>query len=264
MKPKRERNPGKSYSNPLKHPPLAEVVFEITFPTRVYAVENRIADFQQHVVPTYPDSADEFVLHIPPAVAFGKPAKSEVGLTPVRSFVFKNSKGTRTVRVSVMGISLVVSDYLHFDDYKVALMAALGPALDIFQPSHIQRVGLRYVNRISIPPKGAATAYRDYVHSPIDDTTFGDRTLNSFLTEVSLELIGATRLTVRSGLLPEQPDTQSRFYLLDLDCSCPESTSLNKETINNLLDEYHEAIERQFKRVVTEKFWKYMAEGKAM
>lgn len=261
MKGKSQRDTGKSYSNPLKHSPLVEVIFEIAFPTRVYAVENRIADFQQSVAETYPDSADEFVLHIPPAVAFGKPAKPESSLTPVRSFVFKNSSETRIVRVSVMGFSLIVSDYLHFDDYKAALMAALTPALEIFQPSHIQRVGLRYVNKISIPLKGGVAPYRDYVQSPINDALFQHLPLNSFLTEVSLELKGATRLTIRSGLLPEQIDAQSRKYLLDLDSSCSENVALDKATIGNLLNGYHEAIEAQFKRAVTERYWQHMSEG---
>jgi uncharacterized protein (TIGR04255 family) len=260
---KRNR-PSKTHSSPLRHPPLSEVVFEITFNTRVYAVENRIADFQQRVMETYPDSADEFVLHIPPAVAFGKSAKPENNLTPVRSFVFKNAQGTRTVRVSVMGLNVTVSDYLHFDDYKTTLMAVLGPAVEIFELSNIQRVGLRYVNKIAIPPKNASTTYHQYVRSPIDSDVFAPHSLKSFLTEISLELVHATRLTIRSGLLPEQPDADSRTYLLDLDCSCQESISLDAGKISTVLDEYHETIETEFKRAMTKKLWDFMAEGKAM
>jgi len=249
-------------SKPLKHPPLAEVVFEINFP-RVYAVENRMADFQQRVLKTYPDSGDEFVLHIPPAVAFGKTPKSEP-LTPVRSFTFKNEIGTRTVRVSVVHFNLLVSDYLHFEDYKSALMASLEPAVEIFQLSRIQRVGLRYINRISIPKKDASMIYRDYVRSPLDTHVFAPHQLNSFLTEISFDLTGTKKLTIRSGLLPAQIDTNSRIYLLDLDCSSPESVSLSSPAITSLLDEYHESIESEFKQLMTDKYWKYMAEGKGM
>src|SRR5437588_5977100 len=88
-------------SKPLQHPPLSEVVFEINFP-RLFAVENRIADYQQRVLSMYPESGDEFVLYLPPAVAFGKAPKPEGNLTPVRSFVFRNPQHSRIVRVSVV------------------------------------------------------------------------------------------------------------------------------------------------------------------
>jgi uncharacterized protein (TIGR04255 family) len=263
-KKERENKVAKSHSNPLRHPPLSEVAFEITFPTRVYAVENRIADFQQRVMEGYPDSGDEFVLHIPPAVAFGKSPKQDGPLTPVRSFVFKNTKGTRILRVSVMSFNLVVSDYLHFDNYKAALMTALEPAVEIFGISNIQRLGLRYVNKILIPTPDASTAYRKYVQSPINSAILTSHPLQSFLTEISLQLHPSTRLTIRSGLLPEQPDTEKRTYLLDIDCSCQESVSLHKVRITKLLDEYHEAIETEFQRAITTEYWAYMMTGKAM
>jgi len=134
-----------------------------------------------------------------------------------------------------MGFSLIVSDYLHFDDYKAALASALEPAVDIFDLSNIQRVGLRYVNKILIPVEDASTKYREFVQPPIDTTTLAPHPLKSFLTEISLGLAHATKLTIRSGLLPEQPDSKVRTYLLDLDCSCQEGITLTKAKVTQLL-----------------------------
>jgi uncharacterized protein (TIGR04255 family) len=262
-KNRRPRKVDTGPSKPLRHPPLSEVVFEINFP-RLFAVENRIADYQQRLLEMYPDSGDEFVLHLPPAVAFGKGPKPEGNVTPVRSFVFKNKANSRVVRVSVVYFNLLISDYLHFDDYKRALMAALNPAIEIFQLSRVERIGLRYINKIPIPKRDAARAYREYVRSPIDTKLFTPHQINSFLTEISIDLAKNKKLTIRSGLLPIVSDSDSQTYLVDLDCSSPESVILSAPGIVSLLDEYHESIESEFKRAMTDKYWNHMAEGMPM
>jgi uncharacterized protein (TIGR04255 family) len=240
---------------------LSQVVFEINFP-RSFAVENRIAEFQAQVSKVYPNPGDEYVLYIPQGVAFGKPPKSEGhGLTPVRTFVFQNPEASRVVRVSVVQLSLVVSDYLHFEDYKDALMAALEPAIKIFQLSRLERVGLRYVNKISIPEQSGAPRYQDYVRAPIDASAFLPRLLSGFLTEVSVDLDIKKQMSIRHGLLPRQSDRHPRTYLLDLDCSSRESVSLSGLEVANLLDEYHEAIECEFQHAMTDKYWDYMTSG---
>jgi uncharacterized protein (TIGR04255 family) len=268
MKPKSRTSsktaPPKSTSVPLLHSPLSEVVFEINFP-RSFAVENRIADYQQQVSKVYPSPGDEFVLYLPPAVAFGKPPKPESsGLTPVRTFVFQNPEASRVARVSVVHLSLVVSDYLHFEDYKGALMAALEPAIEMFQLNRFERIGLRYINKITIPEQPGTLRYQDYVRAPIDPGVFLPHQLSGFLTEVSLDLDTKKKLTVRNGLLPPQAGHHIRTYLLDLDCSSRESVSLSGRELTNLLDEYHDAIEHEFKRAITEKYWNYMANGVQM
>jgi uncharacterized protein (TIGR04255 family) len=266
MKTKSRKNSGSAplataISKSLRYPPLSEVVFEITFP-RSFAVENRIGDYQQHVSKTYPTPGDEFVLYLPPAVAFGKSPKPEgTRLTPVRTFVFQNPTGSRIVRVSVVHFSLLVSDYLHFEDYKEALMAAIEPAIEIFQLNRLERVGLRYINKIPVPKHAGPLAYQDYVRTPIDARVFLPHQLSTFLTEVSVNVCEKRKLTIRNGLLPSQGDPSMLTYLLDLDCSSSESVSLSDQDLTNLLGEYHEAIEAEFKRAMTEKYWNYMAEG---
>jgi uncharacterized protein (TIGR04255 family) len=254
----------KSISKPLRYPPLSEVVFEISFP-RSFAVENRIADYQERVSRIYPSPGDEFVLYLPPAVAFGKPPKSDgSSLTPVRTFVFQNPEASRVVRVSVVHLSLLVSDYMHFEDYKTALMAALEPAIKIFQLNRLERVGLRYINKIPIPDQPEALHYLDYVHAPIDPSAFLPHQLSGFLTEVSLNLDSKKKLTIRNGLLPRRDEQSTLTYLLDLDCSSRESFPASGPELANLLDEYHEAIEGEFQRAMTEKYWKYVANGVPM
>jgi len=250
-----------SKSKPLRHPPLSQVAFEVNFPN-CFAVETGIAAYQQRVEVLYPKSSGEYIVRLPSAVAFGKPPKQESAeLTPMRSFVFQNSKGSRVVRVSVVNFTLLVTDYLHFEDYVAALVAAFTPAIEIFQLHNVERIGLRYINQIPIPIKDAEVQYREYVRSPISKETFAAHTPRNFLTEVSADLDGGKKLTIRSGLLPPQPDEPNRTYLLDLDCYSLGNVPLSADSLPAQLDEYHEAIEAEFIQAVTDKYWKYMAEG---
>jgi uncharacterized protein (TIGR04255 family) len=267
MKNKPKRQAGKPshkvVSKPLLHPPLSEVAFEVNFPNS-FAVETGIADYQRRVEALYPNSGAEYVVRLPSGAAFGKPSKQDsTGLKPMRSFVFQTMNSARIVRVSVVNFTLQVTDYLHFEDYKSALVAALMPAIEIFHLHGMERIGLRYVNQIKIPNEEAEIRYKEFVRSPIDASAFSSHTPTNFLTEVSMDLEGAKKLTIRSGLLPPQADSATRTYLLDLDCYSVGNVIVSGDGLTKLLDDYHEAIEAEFIHVVTDKYWKYMAEGKS-
>jgi uncharacterized protein (TIGR04255 family) len=247
-------------SKPLLHPPLTEVAFEISFP-RQFIVENRIAEFQQALSTSYPVSSDEFSIRMPPAVAFGKPARpGATHFTPVRTFVFTNPLATRTVKVSPVNVTFVVTDYKDFSDYHAALLNILEPALRSFEIRRTDRIGLRYVNRIPIPREKGALAFQDYVHSPIDLRLFSQG-LSGFLIEIHLgSAEEGRRLTMRGGLLPPDDDEVVN-YLLDLDCYALGPVAIDEKSISTILTDYHDAIEAEFRRLITEKHWRYMESG---
>jgi uncharacterized protein (TIGR04255 family) len=258
---RKARPPAKAISKPLLHPPLSQVAFEVNFPN-CFAVETGIAAYQQKVETLYPKSSGEYIVRLPAAVAFGKPPKTgSAELTPLRSFVFQNLHSSRIVRVSVVSFSLLVTDYLHFEDYTASLVAAFEPAIEIFKLHNVERIGLRYVNQISFPDCDAGIAYRQYVRSPISTDAFESHVPTNFLTEVSADLSDEHKLTIRSGLLPRQANEPNRTYLLDFDCYTLGNVSLSGDRFTKLLDQFHEAIESEFTRALTEKYWKYLTEG---
>jgi uncharacterized protein (TIGR04255 family) len=250
-------------SRSLLHPPLSEVAFEISF-SRQFLVENRIAEFQQTISASYPNSSDEFMVRFAPSAGFEKPPRAGATLvTPIRTFVFQNQGGTRSVKASVVNVSFVVTDYRDFNDYKNALLLVLGAAVRIFELRRIERFGLRYINRIAIPRNSGPLGFRDYVRPPIDLSFFGGHRLANFLLEARLDLDSDKKVTVRAGLLPL--DLEGDYtYLLDLDCYSDIPTSISQEALPSILDDYHEAIETEFRRSMTDKYWMYLEKGEAM
>jgi uncharacterized protein (TIGR04255 family) len=251
-------------SKPLLHPPLSEVAFEISF-SRQFQVENRTAEFQQAISDSYPNSSDEYMVRFPPSAGFEKPPRAGATfVTPIRTYVFQNQGGTRSVKASSVNVSFVVRDYRDFDDYKSALLLVLGAAIRIFGLRRIERFGLRYVNRIMIPRNSGPLAFRDYVVSPIDLSFFSGHALANFLLEARLDFDSDKKLTVRGGLLPLEPEAGNYTYLLDLDSYSDAPTSISEEGLPSILDDYHAAIETEFRRSITDKYWKYLEKGEAM
>jgi uncharacterized protein (TIGR04255 family) len=251
-------------SKPLLHPPLSEVAFEVSFP-RQFLVENRIAEFQQTISASYPNSSDEFMVRLPPSVGFGKPPKAGGALvTPLRTFVFQNQGGTRSVKASAVNVNFVVTDYRDFNDYKSALLLILSAAIRIFELRRIERFGLRYVNRIPIPRKSGPLAFRNYVRPPIDLSFFDAHTLANFLLEARLDLEDDKKLTVRGGLLPLDLEDGHYTYLLDLDSYSDIPRAISEVALPGILDVYHEAIEAEFRRSLTDKYWMYLEKGEAL
>jgi len=251
-------------SKPLLHPPLSEVAFEISF-SRQFLVENRIAEFQQAISASYPNSSDEFMVRFAPSAGFEKPPRTGATLvTPIRTFVFQNQGGTRSVKASVVNVSFGVTDYRDFDDYKSALLLVLRAAVRIFELRRVERFGLRYINRITIPRNSGPLAFRDYVCPPIDLSFFGGHQLANFLLEARLDLDSDKKLTVRGGLLPLDPEAGDYTYLLDLDSYSDVPTSIAEEVLSSILDDYHAAIETEFRRSITDRYWMYLEKGEAM
>jgi len=251
-------------SKGLRPPPLSEVAFEINF-TRQFQVENRTAEFQQTILDSYPTSSDEYMVRFAPSAGFEKPPRAGATfVTPIRTYVFQNQGGTRSVKASSVNVSFVVTDYRDFDDYKSALLLVLGAAIRIFGLRRIERSGLRYINKITIPRNSGPLAFRDYVRPPIDLAFFGGRELANFLLEARLDLDSGKRLTVRSGLLPLDSEAGDYTYLLDLDSYSDIPTSISEEALSSILDDYHAAIETEFRRSMTEKYWMYLEKGEAM
>jgi uncharacterized protein (TIGR04255 family) len=250
-------------SKPLLHPPLSEVAFEISF-SRQFLVENRIADFQQTISAFYPSSSDEFMVRLAPSAGFEKPPRAGGLVTPIRTFVFQNQGNTRSVKASVVNVNFVVTDYRDFNDYKNSLLLVLRAAIRIFELRRIERFGLRYINRITIPRNSGPLGFQNYVRPPIDLSFFGGHTLANFLLEARLDLDAEKRLTVRFGLLPLDPEIGDYTYLLDLDSYSDVPRSISDEALPGILDDYHAAIETEFRRSMTDKYWLYLEKGEAM
>jgi uncharacterized protein (TIGR04255 family) len=251
-------------SKPLLHPPLSEVAFEISF-SRQFLVENRIAEYQQSISSSYPTSSDEFMVRLPPSVGFAKPPRAGGALvTPIRTFVFQNQGGTRSIKASVVNVNFVVTDYRDFADYKSALLFVLGEAIRIFELRRVERFGLRYINRIPIPKNRGPLAFSAYVRPPIDLSFFEGHILANFLLEARLDLDANRRLTVRGGLLPLEGEEGDFTYLLDLDSYSATPTAVALEALPAVLDEYHEAIEAEFRRSITDKYWAYLERGEGI
>jgi uncharacterized protein (TIGR04255 family) len=69
---------------------------------------------------------------------------------------YRNVENTVGIRVTNAGVQLHVVEYVNFPAFVVALSDALNILRDVFQPRHLMRLGLRYVDLI-VPESGLNT-----------------------------------------------------------------------------------------------------------
>lgn len=242
-------------SEPLKFPPLKEVAFEIDFAPHL-RVEDKIADFQDAIKTDFPNYIPEIVLRLPTGVRSPSRRREEQAVHPIKTHTFMSLDGQRTLKVSTVNLNLIVQQYLHFDDYLASASKCLDASIHTFQIGEILRIGLRYVNSITIERADGGFRVKKYVRSVLIDEL--ENKADSFLVEIT-EIHDHKKLTVRSGLLPSEDAPGYREYLLDFDCYRDEKQTIGP--IEKILLGFHDTIERRFHESVTEPYLRYMRTG---
>lgn len=136
--------------------------------------------------------------------------------------------------------------YETWEIFKEQLTALLSAVEEVFKPSRILRVGLRYINQVSLPdthPIGAGMIDDKLLGLLADDRfhsgiTAAEQTL---ILEVDEEL--GMKCLMRHGLFPQSEDN-SRMYLLDFDVNidiAPDSsTRFESASILNYVERLHD------------------------
>jgi uncharacterized protein (TIGR04255 family) len=242
-------------SEPLKFPPLREVAFEINFAPHL-RVEDRIADFQDEIKGDFPNYSAEITLRLPAALYSTARRPETEPIQPIKTHAFLSLDRQRSVKVSTVNLNLVVQNYLHFDDYLTSATKCLEVALQKFQIREIFRIGLRYINFISIEPQPPRN-FRKYVR-PVLSAGIEQRG-HTFMAEITVPH-GDKKLTIRSGLLSPHDDVLTRDYVLDFDCFADRQQTIGP--INRILPEFHDIIEKEFHEAVTKEYLEYMRTGR--
>lgn len=129
----------------LERAPLARVIAQVRFPTilAIHAPE-RVASFQDAVRSSYP-ILDEVRAHHIVVDAAGAPTMRE-------GVIWRfNDDANPQWRVSLSAdfVALETSSYRSRDDFLARLSTVLRALEDSFRPAEAQRIGLRYIDRLS-------------------------------------------------------------------------------------------------------------------
>lgn len=217
------------------HSPLREVAFEVRFPVRL-RVAAEMWRLQERLVHKYPEAGREQSIQATGAV-------SDVA-------VFQNSAESRVIKVSHQNFVIAFTRYVRFGEFKSEALEQTEQFCSTFGIEAFSRVGLRYVNQITLPTTDPASLLV-YLRPPIAFNSFAVNDVDHF----ALELRARYRehlVTMRTALIPGL----LRTYVLDIDCHKGERTTA--EEYPTLLDHFHDSAQRVFLDHITEEYKKVM------
>jgi uncharacterized protein (TIGR04255 family) len=230
-------------SEVFKKPAVREVACEVRFAPRLRVIPE-VWRIQDTLAELYPQVGDEQVPSGPNRL--------------VQAYVFADPQNRRLIKVSQENLVIIFNSYTNFEDFKEEALTRISDFSRQFDVGTFQRVGLRYVNHIELPGEDPARMLLKFVNAPVNFNRIEVGAIEQFLIEFKLRA-GAHRLTVRGALIPVPTPERYALYILDLDCYS--FGPRDRESLPQLLDEFHHEIQVEFLKHITEDYKSIMRGG---
>ncbi|MHB8255454.1 MAG: TIGR04255 family protein [Acidiferrobacter sp.] len=240
---------------PLRDAPLVRVIAQLRFP-EILSVEHRdlVAPFQEAIREAYPVLRQEQTQGIVLALGGTSPAKSKTA--------WRFSDTTAHWRVSLTSefLALETTNYVSRSDFFGRLKFLAGALGEYVEPSQIDRLGVRYIDRIT----GAAVNDLAQLVRPevrgISGTIVGAHAIHA-LSESVFDLSDA-RVLARWGCLPPSATVDSaaiepieeKSWILDLDMFSVTPVPFVIDSVIANAERYAERIYTIFRWAVTDNF----------
>jgi uncharacterized protein (TIGR04255 family) len=247
----------------LPRAPLARVIAQVRFaPILAIRSPDAVSIFQEKIRPNYPILNEDRIHQI--VATGGAPDVREGSI-----WRFTDDKRQWRASLSVDFVALETSAYLSRQDFSERLGALLIALEASFKPAEVQRLGLRYIDRLTgdavdrigelIRPK-VLGILQPNKEPPVD---VGDAILY-LMTEAQL-IAAEGRIQARWGKLPENatydPDAlepiNKSSWVLDLDMFTQGPLKFESEELRTTATKFAERIYSVFREMVTDEFLKF-------
>ncbi len=239
---------------PLSEAPLIAVVAQIRFPPIAsIAREDFIGPFQELVRGDFPVLRQERAANL---FLTADGAKSVADAPPVWRFLDKASSPAWKLSLSSSFVALDTSEYESRGDFLRRLRAVLNALSETVGPSTVDRIGIRYVDRVLLDQGGAELA------NLVKAEVVGVATIDAGNAAELIHSISDTEfhvdeaiLRARWGIVP--PDAQldpahgsaidSTSWILDLDMYSTSSRNFDVDELVGTTETYATSIYRFFR-----------------
>ena len=267
MKEPRPLHPTLVREVPLPVTPLARVIAQARFPI-ILSVRNpdKVAAFQEDLREIYPHLSEEQVHSI------GLTASQMPNVRQGLIWRLADSEQSPRWRVSLGEdfVSVETSDYDGRQDFLDRLRAVLAAVENAFKPAGAQRLGLRYIDRLTGEAAGRVT---DLIRpevlgimGPTDPQSLDLRdSIVLMMTEARFHGPDGSPIQGRWGTLPPNttydPDVlepvAGTSWVLDLDMATPGPCSFSPDDLLTTAKSFSESLYWLFRQMVTDEFLRF-------
>jgi uncharacterized protein (TIGR04255 family) len=242
----------------LSHAPLARIVTQVRFQTILALNETSgVADFQEAIRADYPAFRQEDAREVTLLPT------GEVRSAPQNVWRFADASEDWTIAVASTFIALETRANTNSRDFLRRLATVFDAAQTTFRPKLVDRIGLRYVNRV----QGSALArIRELVRPEMLGIAGGILAsriqLSLSETHIVLAEEDGDRMLLRHGLLPAQatydpgavPASDAASWVLDLDAYRDRRMEFEAHRLGQIATSLAEKEYRMFRWVVSDEF----------
>lgn len=229
---------------PLKNNPLIEVVCQVRIPPILRISKEMPVDFQEEIRHEFPNLETEqgFLFRIPKPGVDKKPEIAADNLVNR----FKSIDNKTSVSLAVDFYALSTQRYTHWREFLRQLQRLDGAVQKIYTPPYANRIGLRFINRLTPENTGLQTLSEICGLLHADLTVLNRSKVWESTREMETRILladGNGKLNLRTGYGTSQDDIP--YFLLDFDYF--EEGQLNLSNLVERCTAYHDVIYRAFR-----------------
>lgn len=216
------------FSNNVRHfyqrSPLVEVICQLRFPA-ILSIESDVpAQFQEAIRGDFPQYVTKKDQRPPKLINPGTPQAKLEPQSPVTNHHFVSADGVWKVNMTQDFISLSTLRYVRWEDFAQKLDKVLASFIQIYQPAHFERIGLRYVNAISRSRLGLQDMlWDDLIETPfigvLDQPDVDETLVNKCSMDVEMGLGDNKRMKLHAGPGRINAKAPEPVFILDSDFS---------------------------------------------
>lgn len=185
----------------------------------------------------------------------GGPAGVSTSADQQRGWNFRSTDGNWTVVLMPEFFALETRAYTDWADFSTRLAALAGLVDEVLEPSLEQRLGLRFIDRITEPKMSAPAQWQgwidDHLLGPILHEALGPA-IKGVQQVVQFDGGDDVEVVLRHGCLLEgPPGDQAWHYLLDHDCSRSRARPFSADAVRDGAQGLHELALSVFQTAVT-------------
>jgi uncharacterized protein (TIGR04255 family) len=140
----------------LTNPPLGEVICQVRMPTILLLAKEEPSDFQELIRDRFPQ------LEVEQGVRFQLPGPGSQNTPSVEArpnvFRFRSMDDQTAISLTMDFYALSTHNYKGWTDFAKQLTFAHNSVMRLYKPPYATRIGLRYINRLTLENSGCQSA----------------------------------------------------------------------------------------------------------
>ena len=227
----------------LANPPLVEVVCQIRFPLILRMAQESPVEFQERIRDDFPElSLEQNLRFRAPQVgqSGGPPADAE---PTVYRFTAVDERAILSLAPNFFAVTM--TSYSHWENFKGLILSSYHHVREVYNPAHFTRIGLRYINRLTLANTKAAD--RNELVSLLNpdlNTVFCNPAAVGLTAMVHQLTFADDPAQLNLRIVYAQENEEPTLFL-DLDIF--ESGKLSLANLSDQLDLFHKSIYEAFR-----------------